>query len=393
MFDNHQYIKFILELIALILREIYKLLFYFTKIKSNRITFFAYWGSNYVCNPKFITEYLINHGYKNKLELIWLCNNEEDCELLKKKGIKTIKGLYSLSFLKALLTSAVIIDNGMPLHFFTRREKQVYIGTWHGGGCYKKSGINIGYINPLTKSALKYSANQMSHFISSSDYFSKNIIQKSYSYFGKILEIGMPRNDALFQNNHYKEKICKFYNIDFSTNIVLYAPTFRDNSKKITSPKDINLDIDKLIKSLKNKYGGNWVVLIRSHRRQFVEKMEDTIDASKYPEMQELLCSANILISDYSSCIWDYSLTLKPCFLFCPDLEEYKSNRDFYVDIHKWHFPIAESNEELQKIIKNFDEEVFKNNMILHQKELGSFEKGNSCRKVCDLILNHIKGM
>ena len=68
--------------------------------------------------------------------------------------------------------------------------------------------------------------------------------------------------------------------------------------------------------------------------------------------MQELLAAADMLITDYSSCIWDYSFLYRPCFLYTPDLREYLAKTGFYVDIHEWPFPICENMEDLEKQMK-----------------------------------------
>jgi CDP-glycerol glycerophosphotransferase len=78
------------------------------------------------------------------------------------------------------------------------------------------------------------------------------------------------------------------------------------------------------------------------------------VNASKYDEMQELLCMADVLITDYSSSQWDFALTGKPGFLFTPDLDYYQhEDRGFYTPIDDWPFPYAKTNEELSNLIKN----------------------------------------
>lgn len=111
-------------------------------------------------------------------------------------------------------------------------------------------------------------------------------------------------------------------------------------------------------------------------------------DVSDYPEMQDLLCTADMLITDYSSSVWDYSFTYRPCFLFTPDLEEYKKKTDFYTPIEEWGFPICKTNEELRKQIEAFDENKFKQAMIRHHENLGSYEKGTATEEVAKLYFH-----
>jgi CDP-glycerol glycerophosphotransferase len=112
------------------------------------------------------------------------------------------------------------------------------------------------------------------------------------------------------------------------------------------------------------------------------------IDVSDYPDMQDLLCAVDVLITDYSSSIWDFSFTHKPCFLYAPDLEEYKSNRDFYTPIEEWPFPLAKTNQELIENIKNFDSKEYIGKVNKHHKELGSYETGHATEHFCKLLFS-----
>ena len=106
--------------------------------------------------------------------------------------------------------------------------------------------------------------------------------------------------------------------------------------------------------------GEKWYVLYRAHRYSEDDSAgldpECSADVTDYPDMQELLAAADMLITDYSSCIWDYSFLYRPCFLYTPDLREYLAKTGFYVDIHEWPFPICENMEDLEKQIRSFDE-------------------------------------
>jgi len=111
------------------------------------------------------------------------------------------------------------------------------------------------------------------------------------------------------------------------------------------------------------------------------------IDASNYPDMQELLYAADVLITDYSSSMWDFSLTRRPCFLYATDLNYYDLDRGFYSDIHTWPYPLAESNSALIKNIKQFNNDQYQKNIQKHWDALGSYESGHACETVANYIL------
>ena len=118
---------------------------------------------------------------------------------------------------------------------------------------------------------------------------------------------------------------------------------------------------------------------------------QTALDVTAYPDMQELLCAADVLVSDYSSCIWDFSLTEKPCFLFAPDLSDYQCERDFYLDIHKWPFPLAETTEELAQQLLQFDLAAYTEAVREHLSKLGSRERGNAAETLCEFITEHAR--
>ncbi|MTV91524.1 CDP-glycerol glycerophosphotransferase family protein, partial [Streptococcus pneumoniae] len=95
------------------------------------------------------------------------------------------------------------------------------------------------------------------------------------------------------------------------------APTWRSGTKQYET-----LDIKKLTQAVDKKFGKKCIVLFRSHLYGN-QSYDDVVDVSQYSDMQELLLLSDILITDYSSSMWDFSLSFKPCFLYTPDLKDY----------------------------------------------------------------------
>ena len=96
---------------------------------------------------------------------------------------------------------------------------------------------------------------------------------------------------------------------------------------------------------------------------------------------------SDVLISDYSSSVWEFSFTGKPCFLYCYDLKQYTDDRDFYIPIREWHFPVSETMDELIEQVEGFSEDDFHRGMEMHHNELGSYEKGNATKKVTEMLI------
>jgi CDP-glycerol glycerophosphotransferase len=274
------------------------------------------------------------------------------------------------------------------------------VNTWHGGGAYKK----VGFANYNSEKERKYWRSKMrmkfgdttgknvTWFISSCKAFS-DVMHESYRIaYNKYLSVGMPRNDIFFRANtdliiSLKNKL----NISMNTGIVLYAPTHRSNvnhSLDVMNCAINYLNIDMIINILKERFKKEFVCLFRGHPG-FLSKLQcsGTINVSSYNDMQELLLIADVLITDYSSSIWDFSLTKKPCFLFTPDLDLYLSHdRGFYTPIEEWPYPFARTNEELCNNIMNFDQLKHEAKIKKHHEDLGSYEQGTATSKVTELL-------
>lgn len=366
-------------------RMIYHLLklFFLFPVQNNVILFVSFLGKQYSCNPKYISEYMEKH-YPN-ITLVWAFNHPEEFEDLKERGIKLIR-FKTWKYFYYRLFAKIIITNVGEYAYIPVRSNQLFINTWHGGGSYKR----VGTKNAAKKHTKYYvwemqqSYDNVNLFLSSSKSFTQQTILESMNYTKKILKSGMPRNDLLFKKNDdaIVAKVRETFRLT-SEKICLFAPTYRDSM----TAEDFGLDFKLLKQNLSRRFGGAWIILYRSH--QFLEKQEiahQCISASDYPDMQELLYAADVLITDYSSSIWDFSITKKPCFLFVSDLQQYKMERDFYMPIETWGFPFSQNNQELEEIILNFDKDAFEEKMIQHQKNLGSYETGNATEQVCDYI-------
>ncbi|MCD7825914.1 MAG: CDP-glycerol glycerophosphotransferase family protein [Clostridiaceae bacterium] len=347
-------------------------LFFFARIKPNRILFMSYTGKQYSCNPRAITEKLLSgdSGY----ELIWVMDDNSitvPCRCVRSRTLK---------FYWYHLTSKYIITNGVVFKEVPIRKSQLLINTWHGGGAYKR----VVYDNPSIKrdryerKLMKNPDEQRTVYLSSCSMASQYVIKSGLGHHGAILEIGSPRNDKIIKKDNLyqvKELVYKYYKIDSTVKLLLYAPTFRDS----LNTDLYNLDFNRICNALSKRFGGQWVVMVRMHQLISAKtEQENVINASMYPDMQDLLIAADAFITDYSSSIWDYSFTYKPGFLYAPDLSQYMGERNFYIDIADWPFIFAESVDDLCKNILSYNEIDADNRIRNHHKVMGSFETGTA---------------
>jgi CDP-glycerol glycerophosphotransferase len=286
-----------------------------------------------------------------------------------------------------MLTSKVIISNNPFPSYIPLRKQQVFINTWHGGGAYKTVGNISKEATNVYDKILKITSGQTSIYISSCKKFTEVTSLETKIPVSKFLECGLPRNDIFFTNHKkIRDVVCKKYAVLLNQSILLYAPTYRGNPHNATFENKLNLK--NCINALNSRFDTDTVVFFRSHHALNIHiNSYNIIDVTAYPDMQELLCACDFLITDYSSCMWDFSLTTKPGFLYVPDLEYYHRERSFYTPIKSWPYPFASTNDELVNIIKNYDAKRAKQKIEAHLNSLGSFEHGNASDIIADLIV------
>ena len=358
----------------------------FCKIKEKRILFTSLTGGNYyeyTCNPKYIYE-AVKAQTGEQYEIIWALDHPEKYRFLEQQGVTLVKH-FTWKTLYYLATSKCIITSGSYLPWVSFRRQQIVIDTWQGGGAYKRLDNGEGSLKHLIEKRNRIAGSHVTAFVTSSEAFTEHVIRGAFGYHGEVLEIGMPRNDMLVNGatSEAAQKVRKIFSIPDDKKVMLYAPTYREQG---TYEK---LKIGKVLDALEEIDGSSWVCLERMHRyeRKSGEENDPRIYAAEeYEEMQELLAAADMLVTDYSSSIWDYSFRNCPIYLFTPDLEEYRKNRGFYLDIDEWQIPYAETEQEfLQKIgqMKKID---WKHRMDLHHAKLKCQETGHAADSVVKYI-------
>lgn len=366
--------------------EIYREYYRCLPIKKNKIIFWANSFKQYGCSPKYITECLLKN-YSEEFELVWVF---EPGSIIPEGLDKKVKIVYffSLEYLKELHTAKFVICNMRTgdSYYWKKRSGQIYIQTWHSSLRLKKiegdaaEHFSKEYIDICKRDSRKIDV------ILSGCKFSTEIFKRAFWYDGPILETGTPRCDLFFNDTEStKKKVYQFYNIPMDKKLILYAPTFRSNK-----PSDF-LGMD--FKRLKEALGDNWIVGARLHPNVLASVVpEGAISMSKYSDMQELIGAADILITDFSSCMFDMAIAGKMCVLYAPDLEEYlEKERGLYFNIRELPFPIAKNMEELNNILTRFDYSVYQRNLNEFMSKIGSFEDGHAAERVCEFICQNVK--
>lgn len=249
--------------------------------------------------------------YCEKFDVIVISDLYEDEEVFD-NNIRFIKCRTNIANYY-IYTADYIIDAGTTNRLSKISSTQKRISVWHGIP-YKKMFVDLDkkYISDALNYSLGYEL-----MISPSKYYTDNFLRKSMLYSGEVLEIGSSRVDSIFINEDKKRSIKKMIGTD--KKIILYAPTFRKPGKI-----SIDLDILKICKMM----GDEYVFAVKLHYLNTLsDRSGNFVDLTYYENINEILSVTDILISDYSSLIFDYSILKRDIILYQYDYDEYTSSR------------------------------------------------------------------
>jgi CDP-ribitol ribitolphosphotransferase len=260
----------------------------------------------------------------------------------------------------------VVDDYFFPIYVVRPRPGTTIVQVWHASGAFKKMGYSVldksfGADEKLV-SRVPIHANYDLCLVSSA-----SVIPHYVEAFRQPAErftarLGIPRSDLLFDDvDRRAAEIRSRYRLDDGRRVILYAPTFRGDS--VTDARfDATLDLSLLAERL----AADHVLLLRLHPfvrsrvRIGPELAHFVVDASDHPDINALMLASDLLVTDYSSAIFEFALLGRPILFFAPDHAAYERERGFYLDLRSdLPGPIFETTAELAEHIRrgSFDTE------------------------------------
>lgn len=325
----------------------YKVLDICTPKDSKMILFSSFSGRQFSDSPKEIYLALKNDERFSDYKLVWALDNPESFSELQSIKSGSFK-FYIYLFRAKFWVSNASIEKLIPLN----SKQHVYIDSWHGIP-FKKLGLDEAHVEPIVKHWYK---NVRFDLLFSCSEYDNKIFHRIFPNTKNIVNADLPRNLRLA---NYKaaqqDEMIKKLGINHKKSIILYAPTFRDyNLSKAT---------DEVIKTLKS-LAENYTVLVREHYFSEIELPDSILNVSDYPDLNDLMIASDMLISDYSSLIFDYSLLHKPIYLYTYDWKEYSKYRGFYLSPLELNLPNSFDGEDLIKKVNdsgNYDISIVNN--------------------------------
>lgn len=376
------------------------LVYFFCKLLplQDKIVASTFWGRKYGDNTQFILEEL--HRLNPGVKIVWIRNFKYKYDVPGYMKVVSHFAHWRVAFEYA--TAKAWLDTHRFPGNARKRKGQLVIETWHGGLGIKKIDGDVPKFRAMKRvmDEVRKTSQLADLFISNSGHLTR-IYRTAFDYTGKVWKVGYPKNDSLFEDHApFCKKIRDTYGIPQDTKILLYAPTFRDSFNETGFDKTaFDIDFDRLQSALQERFGGTWKILVRWHP-VMANKMGDiakiygnaVIDATRYPDMQELIMATDAMLSDYSSGIFDAAMLKMPCFLFVTDFEEYRQDRGVYYELEDLPFPCGRNNEQLLERVRNFNAEEYNSAWNAFTERVGLHETGHASKDIATVINEFFKG-
>lgn len=302
-------------------------------------------------------------------------------------------GMFSFFFLKPyhMATASYILQDNvfLPMAYIKFPKAVQVVQLWHGTGTIKKFGQSV---NEGELGRLEQAANQTITHLIVNGKATREIYREAFGVEdSKVYELGLPRTDVLFQEescNSLKKEFYQKYPELEGKRLVLYAPTFRD--EEVNHPR-LAFDLENLVRNLpEDMYLGlklHPFVARSFHGIELPEKLKERVyDLSFEADTNQLLLVADILVTDYSSIIFEYCVLRKPMLFYAYDYKEFKQHqRGFYEDYESFvPGDIAYTQEELIQNLRNDSYDLSRIDQFIQEQY--RYRDGNATQRLIKAV-------
>lgn len=305
----------------------------------------------------------------------------------------------SSGYFATLHRAGAIVANAHLPRYFRKRAGVVYLQTWHGTPL-KRIGFDISAPRFQTKEAFHRAvAGDVAKwdFLVSPNQFSTDIFRRSFRYDGPILETGYPRNDVLSAASDERvHELRRRLHIPEHTKVALYMPTWRDVD---LARAGVQVELPFREDRLPAAFARDWVLLVRAHSLvRFPPTGSHGVlrDVSAWEDAAELYQVADVLITDYSSSMFDFAVTRRPMIFFAYDLERYRDEtRGFYFDFEtEAPGPILRTpNDVIECLLAGTASgPAYEERYAAFVERYCSLEDGRASQRVLDALLEALAG-
>jgi CDP-glycerol glycerophosphotransferase len=352
-----------------------------------RVVYFTFRGL-FADNPRAVYEGLLARD-AGEFSHTWLCTPKTQGTF--PPGVETV--LYGTPEAAAALAAAdVVVANDCMSMQWEKGPGTTYLQTWHGTPLkriHHDAPVREGWLTNPDRDVARWDV------LLSPNPASTERLRHAFRFGGAVQETGYPRNDVLSrpERDEIRARVRAQLGIPDGTTAVLYAPTWRDDLVfDATDGRDFEVPID--LDSFTERLGADHVLLMRMHSmvagRLAVPPGAPVIDVSDRAESAELYLAADMLVTDYSSTMFDFAVTGKPMVFYTYDLEHYRDDlRGFYFDLAEVApGPLVRTSEELVEAIADRDVAAsgLAERYARFRDTFCSLEDGHATDRVLDLL-------
>lgn len=355
---------------------------------TKTIVFVSYGGKQVSDSPKRIFDIMKLDPFFKDYRLVW---GVLDTEKYASIGYDVVK-MDSVAYFKTCISARVWVTNsGIKRYTNMKGNHTFFVNTWHGIPMKKigKDEVNVKKSPLFQKKWEEFATADMNLYYTDYDY---KILKHVFNAPAvSMKKMGLPRNDSLYEKTN-TDQIKQRLGIPADKKVVLYAPTVRGNQTELNGSNDFRVPIhlDEWTRELPD-----YVILFRAHyfvNEVFEDHNKAFYDVTDYPSLNELMQISDLLVTDYSSLIYDYSILQKPIFCYAYDFESYKAYQGVYEDDVDKKVPnFVETETELIDSIQaiNYQKEAYKTHEF-YEHYIGDTTR-NSGKRVVNAIKEAIQ--
>ena len=323
------------------------------RVAPGRLLFDSF-GGQYSDSPRAIHEELM--GRRTTLSPVWGMDpgfplGPPEAEVVRHGSARHMAELGRAQF--------IVANEHRDIRDYRKKSGTTYVQTWHGTPL-KRIGFDHDRWNRRGRRRLA-EAVAIWDYVVSPNPFTSGVFRSGFGYEGEILETGYPRNDLLSSpdRDERRTRARSALGLDPDVRAVFYVPTWRDDLIDARGRQGFRLALD--LERMAERLGGDHVVLLRLHHRISSAELPDlgsfTLDVSRHPDIRELYLAADVLLTDYSSAMFDFAITRKPMLFYTYDLAAYRDEvRGFYFELtDEAPGPLAETTDDVVDALEDLD--------------------------------------
>lgn len=359
-------------------------------IAQNTVVYESYWGKKIDCSPYDIFTHLLDTE-PGKYQHVWIARAGVDLRRTAGNAIhvreKTLRYFYYMARARFLITNA-----NFPTEVI-KREGTTHVQTKHGTPL-KFMGLDILKKNPSGLGNTQYFAQRCKRwdYVISSNEYSSQVWRQGFPYNYKILETGYPRNDRLITANpQERAALRKTLRLPADKRVVLYAPTFR-----MASNEDDHTDYpdkEAIVSTIMAGLDEDSVLAVRDH--YFLNPDSNwvnnprVIDVSEHASSTDVLLVSDMLVTDYSSIMFDFAVQKRPIVIFAYDKADYEATRGTYFDISQEHpGAYCETLSELEAALRDNHAQTpeARARLDAFHTKFCPWDDGHAAARICNIV-------